>query len=110
MSNALAATEIGQACLHLVDATGAYRVRAHAVGLGSKTINARLREIRFETMTAEEGVQQLVQVLRTQHGVEGDHDWHALDNATRIELAFVDVQSKRLQRIRQPFLITSRPQ
>jgi 20S proteasome alpha/beta subunit len=89
--------------LHLVDATGAYRVRAaHAVGRGAKIVNARLRNVTFDDMTAEAGVDQLLQVLRQ----EGDDDeWQPLANETRVELAFVDSEKKHLQRIRQPFLV-----
>ena len=98
--------------LHLVDATGAYRVRAHAVGFGAKTVNARLRAIRFDTMSADEGIDRLVQVLLASNdereepeGGGGNDKWQPLKNSTRVELAIVDAERKCLRRIRQPYLV-----
>ena len=102
----LLASSAGQ--LHLVDATGAYRVRAHAVGWGAKVANRRLRELQFGNMTAEEGVQRLLDLLMEEGDADNDHDWPRLAKNTRVELAVVDTERKRLQRIRQPFLAANK--
>lgn len=98
--------------LHLIDATGAHRVRAHAVGFGAKTVNARLRAIRFETMSTDEGIDRLVQVLLAANdekdepeGGGGNDKWQPLKNSTRVELAIVDAERKCLRRIRRPYLV-----
>lgn len=95
--------------LHLVDATGAYRVRAHAVGRGAKVANRRLRELQFSDMTADEGMKRLLELLLKEGDDDSDHDWPRLAKNTRVELAVVDTETKCLQRIRQPFLAASKP-
>lgn len=105
--------------LSLVDATGHYAVRAHAVGRGARRVNAQiLRRIDFSECTAKEGVQcileELVKLSAAQEGDENKDepkdDWVPLSNMTRVELAVVAESTsitatmKKLQRIRQPFL------
>ena len=59
-------------------------------------------------MTAEEGLDRLVQVLLAAKGEDEDDAWQALQNTTRVEMAIVDAEKKCLQRIRQPFLVVVR--
>ena len=68
------------------------------VRCGAKTVNARLRSTRFETMTTEEGLDRLVQVLLAAKGEDEDDAWQALQNTTRVEMAIVDAGRKCLQR------------
>lgn len=92
--------------LYLIDSTGAYAVRAHAVGRGSKAVNARLRTLSLQDVTAEQGVKDICRLLTTKG--DDDNDWEPLSNTTRVELAIVDDETSKLQRIRQPFLVAKR--
>jgi 20S proteasome alpha/beta subunit len=91
--------------LWLVDATGAYRVRAHAVGNGAKTINQRLTKVDMSSMSCEECREQLLKLLTTE-GTKDEEGWKIPANA-RVELAFVDPVNRRMKRVRQAFVKAS---
>jgi hypothetical protein len=113
--------------LSLVDATGHYNVRAHAVGRGARRVNDEiLRRMDFSNMTAQQGVDCILQELvelstpktsekdekesgRTEKQ-QTDPTWMALSNeTTQVEVAFVNAKTKQLQRLpsttRLPFTI-----
>lgn len=92
-------------CLWLIDATGSYQVRAHAVGHGAMTINGHLRKLNFGSLTAREGLETLRQLLIQPKPLSEGGNWEPLPNKTRVELAVIDSETKQLQRIRQSFLV-----
>ena len=54
--------------IFLVDSTCCYRIRAHAVGCGSRLVNDILLRVDFLTMSVEEGVAVLIQLVRKANG------------------------------------------
>lgn len=98
----------------LVDATGAYRVRAHAVGLGAKTINERLRRIDFSSLTRNQGALRLLETIVEEQKEEEissrDKDqatpWKLPDNALA-EVAVVASCERKMKRIRIDDLLSS---
>jgi hypothetical protein len=100
--------------LWLVDATGAYRVRAHAVGLGAKTINERLRRIDFSSLTRNQGALRLLETIVEEPKEEDasskeDKDskpWKLPDNALA-EVAVVAPCERKMKRIRIDDLLSS---
>lgn len=114
--------------LWLVDATGFYPCRAHAVGRGSDRINRRLAgagadgkttktTTNFEEMSVEEGAQALLDIVVREIGdgggssSYGDHrengdskDEWTLPLGTRVEIAVLDSNRRKMRRLRQPLL------
>jgi 20S proteasome alpha/beta subunit len=91
--------------LWLVDATGAYRVRAHAVGNGAKTMNQRLTKVDVSSMSCEECMVQLLKLL-TAEATKDEEGWKIPANS-RVEMAFVDSVSRRMKRVQQAFVRAS---
>ena len=58
----------GGGTLHLIDATGAYRVRAHAVGSGSDALHRRMAYVDFGSMDCEEGLRALLRLVAEADG------------------------------------------
>ena len=56
-------------CLYLVDATGSYRVRAHAIGNGASTIHKRLVSVDFEDISCVDGLRKLLQIVAEEAGI-----------------------------------------
>jgi len=114
--------------LWLVDATGFYPCRAHAVGRGSDRINRRLAGAgcggaakgtttttkNFEEMGVEEGAQALLDIVVQEiggGGSDGDpredgdsKDEWTLPLGTRVEIAVLDSNRRKMRRLRQPLL------
>jgi hypothetical protein len=65
----LACNNSAGGCLYLVDATGSYNVRAHAIGNGASTIHKRLVFVNFEAMTCLEGLRILLQIIAEEGGM-----------------------------------------
>eukprot|EP00986_Skeletonema_menzelii_P021538 scaffold34856_cov166-Skeletonema_menzelii.AAC.2 len=59
----LACNDSAGGCLYLVDATGSYSVRAHAIGNGALAIHKRLVFVDFEAMTCFEGLRMLLRII-----------------------------------------------
>lgn len=82
--------------LWLADPTGAYPVRAVALGGGSLPVNGslndRLRQVEWKDLSAEDGMTRLLDVVATQMEQSGQKD------ALAVELATVDLNKKRLVR------------
>ena len=80
-------------CLWLVDATGAYRCRAQAVGGGADAamkMNEQLAKEDFDTMTTKDGARKILNLLM-------DKNVTNLPEETRVEVAAVGFeQSRRL--------------
>ena len=77
--------------LWLVDATGAYRIRAHAMGggtLGSAACNEVLRTSDFSQLSKEEGAKRLIQMLTTEQSLN-------LPAEARVEVATVGASPVR---------------
>lgn len=55
--------------LHLVDATGTHRVRAHAIGNGAAALHRRMAFVDFETMNCQEGLQTLLRLIAEEGGL-----------------------------------------
>lgn len=94
--------------LWLIDATGAYRVRAHALGLGSPTLNQALCSINFSNVTKEEAATLLLETIMTPvhetTNTDQDVAETILDSNALIEAAVLDSAQQRMIRVRQPFL------
>lgn len=56
-------------CLYLVDASGSYRVRAHAIGNGASTIHKRLVSVDFEDISCVDGLRKLLQIVAEEAGI-----------------------------------------
>lgn len=56
-------------CLYLVDASGSYRVRAHAIGNGASTIHKRLVSVDFEDISCVDGLRKLLQIVAEEAGL-----------------------------------------
>lgn len=91
--------------LFLVDATGAYPVRAHAVGMGAKIINKRLRKTDFSGLGAEECAHKLLEILGKISDDDEEKDWKP-SKKQRVEVAVTTTASRKMRRIRQPFLFS----
>jgi hypothetical protein len=82
--------------LWLIDATGAYRVQAHAVGGGSwsqdgavvSLVNAQLASMDFTSLSKEQGVKELLEILAN-HTV-------GMSAAPRVEMATVGAKPRRI--------------
>jgi len=83
----------------LVDPTGAYRARAHAIGKGATIINSRLCKVDFSKLTPEEGLDRLIKLLLQ----EGEEGWESFSKDTPIESAIIDSNKKKLRRIASSF-------
>jgi len=104
--------------LWLVDATGAYRVRAIAIGEGSRLLNKRLLSTSFSGLTSNEGVRLLLSIIKDESSGDGDKGslskdtgvsiniggW-TLPEKTAVEIAIVDSSIRKMRRIRQALLI-----
>eukprot|EP00546_Thalassionema_frauenfeldii_P017123 CAMPEP_0178894966 /NCGR_PEP_ID=MMETSP0786-20121207/312_1 /TAXON_ID=186022 /ORGANISM="Thalassionema frauenfeldii, Strain CCMP 1798" /LENGTH=262 /DNA_ID=CAMNT_0020565119 /DNA_START=174 /DNA_END=959 /DNA_ORIENTATION=+ len=80
----------------LVDATGAHRVRAHAVGNGAKIVNTLLCKTDFSKLTPEEGLDNMLKLL-LESGLE------QLSKDSQIESAIIDSTKKELHRLVKTF-------
>ena len=49
--------------LYLIDATGAHRVRAHAIGNGSTALHKRLAFVNFDNVSCHEGLRILLRLI-----------------------------------------------
>merc|ERR1712071_561281 len=97
--------------LWLVDATGAYQVRALAIGNGASFINKQLCNIAFHEVSKEEGVQLLIKAISSSleddtlsiqdDGHDDDIKWNPPEGSYR-ESGVVDFKSQSLKRIRDP--------
>ena len=77
----------------LIDATGAYRVRAHALGGGlspngsqASTVNEQLSLTDFSGWTAQEGARELLKILSKKDV--------GLASETRVEIAIVGTKPR----------------
>lgn len=93
----------GRGCLWLVDATGAHRARAHAVGIGANEVNKQLVRIDFSTVSRDEGAQKLLEAVR-EAGFGKNDKGCSLPESTTVEIAVVDSSNKVMKRRRQPFV------
>lgn len=101
-----------QCCLWLVDATGAYRVRAHAVGLGAKTVNERLRKIDFAALTCRQGALRLLDTIveepeEKESSEEKETTAWKLPVDARVEVAVVAACQRKMNRIRVDDLLSA---
>lgn len=93
---ALLASAAQHESLWLVDATGAYAVRAIALGGGTLQANAilndELRQVNWRDLTAKEGLQCLLELVEKQMKMVNPEGFYC------VEAAIVDFQSRRLVR------------
>lgn len=104
-------------CLWLVDATGAYPVRAHCIGGGlvgktaemvSNRVNTKLARLDFSTLDATEGARRLVGMLvgETVDGNgQGEKEESLLKAGTRLEVAITDSGKRRMRRLQLSTLL-----
>lgn len=108
-SIALLANGSGQ--LHFIDATGAYPCRAYAMGIGSKRINERLQETNFSSLSSEECVQTLLDIIEDCQSPtpisKSDDDEDSLGSnkfylppSSRAEIVFLNSCERKMQRLR----------
>lgn len=81
-------------CLYLVDATGSYRVRAHAIGNGATIIHKRLIFADFEDMGCLEGLRLLLRIIAEESGMLPSPKTKAADTSSKI--VFNDVDGKHV--------------
>ena len=101
---ALLATAGGD--LWLMDATGAYACRAHALGAGSNIVNKHLSTCDFGERTARECAHILLKTVKDylMDPKEGkEEDEYRIPSGSRVEMAVLEFESQRLKRLRQPF-------
>ena len=77
-------------CLYLIDATGSYRVRAHAIGNGASTIHKRLVFVDFEDMTCIEGLRTLLQIIAEESGMLSSSVKASSENASSTMMSIND--------------------
>lgn len=100
----------------LVDATGAYPVRALAVGGGfiesesvAEQVNDCLSKVDFLSMNKEDCMADLIRILGGT--VSKDSKIPTIKPGTRLELAFVSSKERRLTRLRLiPDIFQARPE
>lgn len=102
----LACNNSSGGCLYLIDATGSYSVRAHAIGNGASAIHKRLVFIDFEAMTCLDGLRTLLQIIAEEGGLlsVGDQNkpisaW-TIPRNPGVELAILRSNEQRMRRIR----------
>ncbi|KAL7433808.1 hypothetical protein ACHAXM_003747 [Skeletonema potamos] len=109
----LACNNFGGGRLYLVDATGSYSVRAHAIGNGASKIHKRLVFVNFEAMTCLEGIRMLLRIIAEEGGMLSSEkvSSHVGENIKRVgawtiphnpgvELAILRSDEQRMRRIR----------
>jgi hypothetical protein len=62
----------GVGSIYLIDATGSYRVRAHAIGAGAAVLNRRMGRIDFGGMNCREGLKVLLRLIAEEGGLSHD--------------------------------------
>jgi hypothetical protein len=98
----------------LVDATGAYACRAHALGIGSNSFNRQLVACDFAGRTARECAHMLLETVKdclvvggasssAKDGKQGEEDDYRIPSGSRVEMAVLEFESQRLKRLWQPF-------
>lgn len=86
--------------LWLVDATGAYRTRAHAIGQGSQFVNQRLSKVDFSKMSVEKGASKLLDIIKEKGCLESNIQWK-LSPKSAVEIALLLGKSRRIKRVKQ---------
>lgn len=107
-------------CLYLVDATGSYSVRAHAIGNGASTIHKRLVFVDFESMTCLDGLRMLLRIIAEEGGIlSAENISSDADNQNKpigawtiprnpgVELAILRSGEQRMRRIRLLSLLSA---
>ena len=89
---------VGRGYLWLVDGTGAYRTRAHAVGNGSNLINRKLVSTDFSVMTKEEGAKRLLKFVAEEGLGNKASGWY-MPGECRVEMLLVDSVKRKAKRI-----------
>mmetsp|Transcript_15456 Transcript_15456/g.22796 ORF Transcript_15456/g.22796 Transcript_15456/m.22796 type:complete len:303 (+) Transcript_15456:57-965(+) len=102
----IASCGVSGSCIWLIDATGFYRARAIAVGMGAKAVNERLCQIDFSGLTKEEGAQKLLTLVTNDEDHDSPSTWK-LPSGSLVEAAVIGASEKHMKRLRQPFLRTS---
>ena len=95
----------GDCCLWLVDATGAYCVRAHAIGWGAKTINERLRRIDSSILTREQCALRLLQTIVEEPNEKEKTAWNLPSNVYA-EVAVVNSSQRKMSRLRRASFVS----
>lgn len=78
--------------LWLIDSTGAYPVRAHAIGIGARHINRRLMSINFKSLKHEDAIASILSILRDEA--------YIVENCDLLYVEIALVQSFTLKRKR----------
>ena len=95
----------GDGCLWLVDATGAYCVRAHAIGWGAQTVNERLRRIDSSILTTEQCALRLLQTIVEEPDETDKSAWKLPSNAY-VEVAVVSSSQRKMSRLRKASFVS----
>jgi hypothetical protein len=69
----------GVGSIYLIDATGSYRVRAHAIGAGAVVLNRRIGCVDFGGLNCREGLKVLLRLIAEEGGLTVD-DFASEDN------------------------------
>ncbi len=116
----LACNSSAGGCLYLVDATGSYSVRAHAIGNGASTIHKRLVSVDFEAMSCLDGLRMLLRIIAEEGGIlstanissdADDQNTHigawTIPRNPGVELAILRSGEQRMRRIRLLSLLSA---
>ena len=88
--------------LWLIDNTGSYPVRALAIGNGSSAYNEKLCHIPFHTVSKEEGLKILIQLLIYQYKEDENKDIKSsLLEGSFLETAVIGFDTKTMKRVRR---------
>jgi hypothetical protein len=88
-----------------VDATGAYRVRAHAIGWGAKSVNERLQRIDSSLLSREQCALRLLETIVEEPDKKEKTAWKLPGNAFA-ELAVVSSSQRKMSRLLKASLVS----
>ena len=86
--------------LSVVDATGAYRARAHALGHGSNIVNQRLLGIDFSNLTVDECTQKIMTIVKEECFVQSDNKEPILPDKNVIVEIVHSTATNRFKRVK----------
>lgn len=100
--------------IHLIDTTGSYRVRAHAIGSKSDALHMRMTYVDFSVMDCAEGLRTLLCLIAEVDGIEkeegGDYRdgvWPVSGEEEGKTLVCAETEAKRQLHIKQERLDTA---
>ena len=88
--------------IHLIDTTGSYRVRAHAIGSKSDALHMRMTYVDFGVMDCDEGLRTLLCLIAEVDGIEGKEGGDDRGGEGEgMAVAHTEIETKRQFQIQQ---------